>query len=84
MVIRIGFNYFYCFVNLVKKGDSLTLSVEDDGHGFDEATEKRCASRSKVPLGLLFMQERVVQLNGEFSVESQPQKGVHLLIEVPL
>jgi len=73
-----------CFVNLVKKGDSLTLSVEDDGHGFDEAREKRCASRSKVPLGLLFMQERVVQLNGEFSGESRPREGVHLLVELPL
>ena len=73
-----------CFVNLVKKGDSLTLSVEDDGHGFDEARGKRCASRSKVPLGLLFMQERVVQLNGEFTVESRPGGGVHLLIELPL
>jgi signal transduction histidine kinase len=73
-----------CFVNLVKKGDSLTLSVEDDGRGFDEARGKRCASRSKVPLGLLFMQERVVQLNGEFTVESRAREGVHLLVELPL
>lgn len=73
-----------CFVNLVKKGNSLTLSVEDDGCGFDEAKKKECASKSKVPLGLLFMQERVVQLNGEFSVESRTREGVHLLVELPL
>jgi len=73
-----------CFVNLVKKGDSLTLSVEDDGCGFDEAKKKVCAAKSKVPLGLLFMQERVVQLNGEFSVESRAREGVHLLVELPL
>ena len=73
-----------CFVNLVKKGDSLTLSVEDDGRGFDEAKKKVCASRSNVPLGLLFMQERVVQLNGEFTVESRAREGVHLLVELPL
>ena len=73
-----------CFVNLVRKGNFLTLSVEDDGCGFDEAKKKVCASKSKVPLGLLFMQERVVQLNGEFSVESRAREGVHLLVELPL
>ncbi len=73
-----------CFVNLVKKGDSLMLSVEDDGHGFDEARGKRCSSGSNVTLGLLFMQERVVQLNGEFTAESRPGRGVHLLVELPL
>ncbi|HPD61565.1 MAG TPA: ATP-binding protein, partial [Thermodesulfobacteriota bacterium] len=73
-----------CFVKLFRKGNSLILSVEDDGCGFEVAKKEVHASKGKVPLGLLFMQERVVQLNGEFSVESQPQKGVHLLIEVPL
>ena len=58
--------------------------MEDDGCGFDEAKKKECASKSKVPLGLLFMQERVVQLNGEFSVESRTREGVHLLVELPL
>ncbi|HAX97469.1 MAG TPA: hypothetical protein DCY12_00865 [Candidatus Atribacteria bacterium] len=73
-----------CFVNLFRKGNSLTLTVEDDGCGLDEAKKKVCASKGRVPLGLLFMQERVVQLNGEFSVESRRQEGVHLLVELPL
>jgi PAS domain S-box-containing protein len=73
----------HCFVNLVKKDDAISLSVEDDGVGFD-ARKKGWGSREKVPLGLLIMRERVVQVKGEFSIESRIGGGVHLLIEIPV
>ena len=71
------------FVNLVKKDDKLALSVEDDGVGFskDEAMK---ITRVKGPLGLLIMRERAIQFDGEFTIESQPGKGTHLLVEIPL
>lgn len=72
-----------CFVNLVKKDEAISLSVEDDGVGFD-AGRKGWGSREKVPLGLLIMRERVVQVKGEFSIESRVGGGVHLLVEIPI
>jgi len=71
------------FVNLVKKDDNLSLSVEDDGVGFnlDKAMK---TTKGKGPLGLLIMKERAIQLDGEFTIESQPGKGTHVLVEIPL
>jgi len=71
------------FVNLVKKDGKLSLSVEDDGVGFDQDKVMKTSKR-KVPLGLLIMRERTVQLDGEFIIESQPGKGTHVLVEIPL
>ncbi len=69
------------FVNLVKKNRSLLLGVEDDGVGFepDRIMEDRKGKR----LGLVFMRERVIQLDGEFTIESREQGGTHLLVEIP-
>jgi signal transduction histidine kinase len=71
------------FVNLIKKDEKLSLSVEDDGVGFDPDKVMKPSERKK-SLGLLIMRERAVQLDGEFSIESQPGKGTHLLVEIPL
>ena len=71
------------FVNLVKKEKVLSLSVEDDGVGFDLDKAMK-VTRRRGPLGLLIMRERVVQLDGEFTIESQIGKGTHLLVEIPL
>ncbi|MFH1931466.1 MAG: ABC transporter substrate binding protein [Pseudomonadota bacterium] len=73
----------HVFVNLVKKDEMISLSVEDDGVGFDlDRTMK--PSKKRGPLGLLIMRERAVQLDGEFTIESQHGKGTHLLVEIPL
>jgi signal transduction histidine kinase len=57
---------------------SLSLSVEDDGSGFDPEKTRG--------LGMLGMEERVRQLGGQFEVQSAPGKGtvlkVRLLIPV--
>jgi PAS domain S-box-containing protein len=73
----------HVFVNLVKKDEKLSLSVEDDGVGFDQDKEMN-PSRRKGPLGLLIMRERAVQFDGEFTIESQIGKGTHLLVEIPI
>ena len=71
------------FVNLVKKDKKLLLSVEDDGVGFDQDKVMEPSKRNR-SLGLLIMRERAVQLDGEFTIESQPGKGTHLLAEIPI
>jgi signal transduction histidine kinase len=61
----------------VKQTDSaLTLTVQDDGAGFDPALTKG--------LGLLGMEERVKQLGGRLEIRSQPGKGTLLSVTLPL
>ena len=70
-------------VSLLKKGNVLFLSVEDDGVGFDQ-DKKMKISKGKGPLGLVIMRERAMQLDGELTVESSLGKGTHLLAEIPI
>ena len=71
------------FVNLTRKDSKLLLSLEDDGIGFDQQDEMK-APKKTGPMGLIIMRERAIQLGGEFSIESQKDKGTHVLAEIPL
>jgi signal transduction histidine kinase len=53
----------------------LTLSIQDDGQGFDVKQMKG--------LGLIGIQERVAQLGGECHVHSEPGSGTVLTVELP-
>jgi signal transduction histidine kinase len=53
----------------------LTLSVQDDGQGFDVTQTKG--------LGLVGIQERVAQLGGVCHVHSEPGAGTVLTVELP-
>jgi two-component system sensor histidine kinase DegS len=70
-------------MSLLKKGNVLFLSVEDDGVGFDQDKAMKISKR-KGPLGLIIMQERAMQLDGELTIESKMGKGTHLLAEIPI
>ncbi len=70
-------------VNLVRRGDIISLSVEDDGRGF-EAAAAVSSSRVRGSLGLTLMRERLVHLGGEFTLESSPGRGTHIVAEVRL
>ncbi|MBU0987788.1 MAG: PAS domain S-box protein, partial [Proteobacteria bacterium] len=72
------------FVNLVKKGEVLSLSVEDDGIGFDQGEAIKISKWQEAALGLIIMQERAIQRNGTLAIESQIGKGSHVLAEIPL
>ena len=63
-------------VTLVRVGDSVSLTVQDDGHGFD-------ADRTR-GLGLLGMRERVARLHGSFDIDSNPGKGTRVTVTLPL
>jgi signal transduction histidine kinase len=71
------------FINLVGKDNSISLTIEDNGVGFDLEKTMKIAT-GKGPFGLLIMRERAIQLQGEFSIESDIGKGTHLLVEIPI
>jgi len=63
-------------VVLRENSDHLTLSIEDDGIGFDP--------RRSRGLGMLGMQERATRLGGSFKVESSPGHGTRIRVDLPL
>jgi PAS domain S-box-containing protein len=59
---------------------SLTLSIDDDGKGFDPAL----ATVTNGHYGLKFIRERTEMLNGTLQLQTAPQRGTRLTICVPL
>jgi len=71
------------FVNLVRKDMMLSVSIEDDGIGFDPDRIMKSWPLGK-HLGLAIMRERAIQMGGEFSIESREGAGTHVLAEIPM
>lgn len=67
------------FVQVTKLKDAMTITVEDDGKGFDTA-----ALRTAKGIGWSNIQNRVEFLKGKLDVESSPDKGTSVLIELPV
>jgi signal transduction histidine kinase len=65
-------------VRLTRSGDDVSLTVSDDGAGFD--ANRLAASGG---LGLVMMRERATQLNGAFAFESAPGRGTTVTVVVP-
>ena len=71
------------YVSLLKKGELISLSVEDDGIGFDQRVAMKI-SKWQGPLGLIIMRERAIQLDGVFTLESTMGKGTIVMVEIPI
>lgn len=69
-------------IRLELRGDRLSLLVQDDGVGFDEASV--LSQKGRPSLGLLGMRERVTLLGGQFHIESKPGRGTKIYLEVPV
>lgn len=66
-------------VRIRENEDTLTLTIEDRGRGFN--------ARGRAPTGsagLLGMSERVAALGGRFTVDSAPGEGTRVSAELPL
>jgi PAS domain S-box-containing protein len=71
------------FINLILRDSRISLTIEDDGIGFDvDEIAKRRATTGK-GLGLLIMQERVDQLRGTLFIESRSGNGTLTIVEIP-
>lgn len=66
-------------------GDVLTLSVRDNGRGFDLAERAAAdADRSEQGIGLHTMSERAAVLGGVCEIRSQTGQGTTVCIRIPL
>jgi signal transduction histidine kinase len=52
----------------------LTMSIEDNGRGFERAPENKFAD------GLQNMRQRAETINGQFEIESRPGAGTRLRV----
>ena len=58
-------------------GDSVQLSIADDGCGFD-------ASIKSQGMGLRSIRERVSSIHGTVQVQSAPGHGTRILVQAPI
>ncbi len=65
-------------VRLSNHADSVDLSVEDNGTGFDPALSY------PGHFGLLGMKERAGKIGATLTTESQPDRGTHIRVHLPL
>ncbi len=70
-------------VELRRKDGDLSISIRDDGVGFDVAAA-RAQARGGRSLGILGMEERVLLLKGAFEVRSEPAGGAEVFARFPL
>jgi signal transduction histidine kinase len=70
-------------VTLSGAGDSLELSIEDNGNGFPFAGVFELDELERLQLGPLSIKRRVRALGGQLRVESRPPRGCGILVRVP-
>ncbi|MBS1667780.1 MAG: sensor histidine kinase [Bacteroidetes bacterium] len=68
------------YIGINEEKEHLQVMVKDDGKGFD-VSKTKSESRG---LGLKSMESRIEILNGQLSIESQPNKGSSYFFSAPL
>jgi signal transduction histidine kinase len=68
-------------VRVTRDGKQITLSIRDNGLGFNPAI--RPSKGGKSGFGLTGMQERADLLRGEFHLNSTPGQGTVMTVEFP-
>lgn len=66
-------------ISLVWSEDALTITLSDDGCGFETGTPRR-----DTHFGLAIMQERAQEISGQLSITSYPDIGTELTLRLPL
>ena len=70
-------------VTLSFMADQVALDVHDDGQGFDPHNETSSSDQGG-GFGLQVMRQRVGQIGGEVLVESSPEQGTTLVVQIPI
>lgn len=74
-------------ISLIYNEDSINLTIEDNGCGFDQTenkVEKYSENKSLHGFGLPMMKERVGLLSGKLDIESKVNKGTKVSVCVPI
>ena len=66
-------------VNLIWSAECLTMSIIDDGDGFDSLS-----AQADGHYGMIMMRELTYILQGELEVDSSPGRGTRLIFTIPL
>lgn len=66
-------------VEVYLNNDLLHLEVKEDGIGFDYETIKK----EKMGMGLASLQKRIAMINGSININSVPQQGTAISIQIP-
>ncbi len=73
----------HIFITLIRRDDTLLLSVEDDGRGFDPAPLFETPGAQQTSMGVGIMFHRAKHAGGDLKIESRPGKGSHVIAEIP-
>jgi signal transduction histidine kinase len=68
-------------VSITLQANEMTLTISDDGHGFDLQNAPGAAQEH---FGLNIMRERAGQVGGHMEIRSIPGHGTHVVISVPI
>lgn len=66
-------------IQLVKDKDGISVSIEDNGRGFDTNKESHFPG-----IGLKNIRARVALLKGQLDIDSKPAKGTLIVIHLPI
>ena len=70
-------------IRLVASSPDIVIRIKDNGKGFD-LNERRIRALKDKRMGLQSMVERVRLLEGKINIQSKPDRGTYILIEIPL
>ena len=71
----------YILVTINFKDDILSIVIDDDGKGFDDAIlNEDPKNNSDGGMGLFFMKERISYINGRLFINSELGKGTRVTI----
>jgi signal transduction histidine kinase len=71
-------------LELEQRGDTLLLTITDNGGGFASSVDTPNGRRTVAGLGLVGMRARARAANGRLTLTSSPGKGVTIRAEVPV
>jgi signal transduction histidine kinase len=69
-----------CTVSVIRRGDDVHLTIDDDGRGL-QAAGRLADARG---LGLIGMRERAQALAGRFTIEDRPGGGTRVAVTLPV
>jgi two-component system sensor histidine kinase DegS len=67
-------------LNLILDDQDFRVTIEDNGVGF---VPSEVLVDSEMPKGLTALEDRIHQVGGEFSLESEPDQGTRVTISIP-